>query len=134
MYPIKMNGNINGIVNTLLDRELYEPLELLFTNKIRTIHDCLRDSIDHGRPEIRDVMRNNIVLTGEIRSRPGLKERLEFELHRAQPHSEFNVIISPPNNLITGGKAQCSTIHPQQWITKEEYDLNGLELIAKRCF
>lgn len=118
-----MYGRCYQVVPFPLESELHEPLELLFTNKTRTIQDCLRDAIDHGQPEIRDVMRHNIVVTGEfIRTIPGFKERLEFELHRAQPHSQFNVTISSP---ITGGKVQCSTMHPQQWITKEEYDLKG---------
>lgn len=136
MYPVEMyDQNFREIVDMRLDIELFLPPGLLFTDKRCELHRRLLDTIDKCHPDIQDDLRNNIVLTGELRTLPGLRVRFDTLLYYAQPHVDFHLIsTSQPDCIMMGGRIQSSEMTSRQWVTKEEYDLNGLPVVQSRCY
>ena len=90
--------------------------------------------------DIRKVLYNNIILSGGNSLFEGLTERLTKEIKDLAPKSmkdEVN-IIAPPERLFTkwrGGSILCFISNIERiWITKDEYNEFGVNIVDKKCF
>ena len=67
----------------------------------------------------------------------GLPDRLEKELNALCPQQGVVNIIAPPDRYYSvwcGGSTLCSlTTFASKWITKEEYDEHGAEIVHRKC-
>ena len=96
------------------------------------------DSIQMCDIDIRKDLYNNIVLSGGASMFNGLPERLTKNLKALAPESmkeEVRVIASPERkNAAWIGGAILSNVSTLEWITKDEYEENGANIIRRKCF
>ena len=104
------------------------------------IQQTFHDIIQKYDFDIRKVLYNNIILSGGNSLFEGLTERLTKEIKDLAPKSmkdEVN-IIAPPERLFTkwrGGSILCSISNIERiWITKDEYNEFGINIVDKKCF
>ena len=88
--------------------------------------------------DIRKALYGNIMLSGGSTMFTGLPERLHKELSERAPLSTPVKITSPPERKYSvwiGGKILCSlsSFH-EQWISKEEFNEVGPNIVHRKCF
>lgn len=87
--------------------------------------------------DVRKDLFANIILSGGSTLFEGMGERLWQEIHNLTPNGRIKV-LAPPERLYSvwlGGSilASLSTFQTM-WITKQEYDENGPNIIHRKCF
>jgi actin-related protein len=80
----------------------------------------------------------NIVLSGGTTMFEGIAERMEKEIKALAPASIKIKIVAPPERKYSvwiGGSilASLSTFQ-QMWISKQEYDESGPQIVHRKCF
>jgi actin beta/gamma 1 len=94
-------------------------------------------SIDECDLDIRLDLYGNVILSGGSTLYEGLPDRLEKELQAVCHKSDAVNIIAPADryySVWTGGSTLCSlATFESQWITKEEYDDHGAEIVHRKC-
>ena len=101
------------------------------------IHEMCNDAIMKCDVDIRQDLYGNIVLSGGTSMFSGMKERLEREMVQLAPPTMTVRVIAPPERKYSvwqGGSilASLSTFQ-NMWITKEEYDESGPDVLFQRC-
>lgn len=147
--PFEMPDGWNQLFPAL-DR--YRPIEAVFDAKLalhdaanpppspsQTIIHSIQTSLSQIDVDIRAIMLSHIVLTGGSSLFQGFAERLQQELTATYPGTK--VRISASSNPVErkfgswiGGSilASLGTFH-QMWISKKEYEEQGVGIVEKRC-
>jgi len=102
------------------------------------VHQGTYDSIMKCDVDIRKDLYGNIVLSGGTTMFEGIAERMEKEIKALAPQSMKIKIVAPPERKYSvwiGGSilASLSTFQ-QMWITKQEYDESGPQIVHRKCF
>merc|ERR1712151_654966 len=101
------------------------------------MHDMAFASIQDCDVDIRMDLYGNIILSGGTTLYPGLPDRLEAEVDKKCPQSGSVKIIASQDryySVWTGGSPLSSlSTFESQWITKEEYEENGAEIVHRKC-
>ena len=124
-----------------IDNERFRCPEALFQPsllgmKYAGIHKICFDSIMKCDVNIRDVLFNNIVLSGGSTLFPGIADRMQKEITALAPPTIKANIIAPPERKYSvwiGGSIVASLSTFQDvWISKQEYDEFGPAVINCR--
>lgn len=88
--------------------------------------------------DLRRELYNNIILSGGNTMFSGMDERLWQELHQLAPSNVKVKVFSPPERLNSAwmGASTLASLSTFQsmWITKQEYDESGPNIIHRKCF
>nr|VZI26726.1 unnamed protein product [Spirometra erinaceieuropaei] len=102
------------------------------------IHETTYNSIMKCDLDIRKDLYANIVLSGGSTMYPGIADRMNKELTSLAPSSMKLKIIAPPERKYSvwiGGSILGSlSTFQQMWITKQEYDESGPQIVHRKCF
>jgi len=127
----------------LIGNERFRCPEILFTPSLAN-HDLegvpkyCYDSVMKCDNDVRKDLFANIILSGGSTLFEAMGERLWHEIHKLQPNNGRIKVLAPPERLYSvwlGGSilASLSTFQ-SMWITKQEYDENGPNIIHRKCF
>jgi len=102
------------------------------------VHQTTYDSIMKCDVDIRKDLYGNIVLSGGTTMFEGIDNRMEKEIKALAPQSMKIKIVAPPERKYSvwiGGSilASLSTFQ-QMWISKQEYDESGPQIVHRKCF
>jgi actin beta/gamma 1 len=101
------------------------------------MHQMSFKSIQDCDVDIRKDLYSNVILSGGTTLYAGLPDRLEKELDSMCPQQNMVKIIASPDryySVWTGGSTLSSlSTFENQWITKEEYEENGAEIVHRKC-
>ncbi|KAL9644793.1 hypothetical protein ABK040_012447 [Willaertia magna] len=102
------------------------------------LHEIVLESIERCDIDIREELYRNIVLSGGSTLFDGIADRMTRELSNMAPISTKIKVIAPPERKYSvwiGGSilASLSTFE-QIWVSKEEYDDEGLNIVHRKCF
>jgi len=101
------------------------------------MHKMAKASIDDCDIDIRRDLYGSIILSGGSTLYEGLPDRLEKELDALAPQANMVKIIASADryySVWTGGSTLSSLqTFESQWITKEEYEDNGAEIVHRKC-
>jgi len=102
------------------------------------VHQTTYDSIMKCDVDIRKDLYGNIVLSGGTTMFEGVDGRMEKEIKALAPQSMKIKIVAPPERKYSvwiGGSilASLSTFQ-QMWISKQEYDESGPQIVHRKCF
>merc|ERR1712087_611925 len=90
------------------------------------IHQLTYDSIQKCDVDIRRDLYTNTVLSGGSTMFPNIDKRLNKEM-AAPPERKYSVWI--------GGSILSSlSTFQEMWITKDEYDESGPQIVPRKCF
>lgn len=119
----------------------YSP-EMLFNPKIadpesevKGIHHLIDGCIKSCDIDCRQDLLSNIILAGGTSLIPGFPERLSKELGDLLG-PKFKVVVRPERNVYPwiGGSVMATLPEfSSKWITKEEFENEGTDVVAKRC-
>ena len=105
--------------------------------EVKGMHTLSYDSIQECDVDVRTDLYKNVILSGGSTLYEGLPDRLEKELNALCPQQGVVNIIAPPDRYYSvwcGGSTLCSlTTFASKWITKEEYDEHGAEIVHRKC-
>jgi actin-related protein len=102
------------------------------------IHETAYNSIMHCDVDIRKDLYANTVLSGGTTMFPGIADRMQYEIKNLAPATMKIKIIAPPERKYSvwiGGSilASLSTFQAM-WISKQEYDESGPNIVHRKCF
>jgi actin-related protein len=87
--------------------------------------------------DIRKDLYSNILIAGGSSCFPGIAERLQSEISRLAPSTMRVKVTCPPERKYSawiGGSILASLrTFQQMWITKEEYDESGPNIVHRKC-
>lgn len=102
------------------------------------VHDLTYNAIMACDVDIRKDLFGNIVLSGGSSMFPGISDRMQRELGLQAPPSIKIRVVAPPERKYSvwiGGSILSSLSSFQQmWISKDEYDESGPDIIHRKCF
>lgn len=104
------------------------------------IHEQCYSSIMKSDVDVRKELYSNIVLSGGTTMFSGISERLTKEVQKLAPSSmssKVKVIATPERkySVWIGGSILSSLSNFQNmWITKQEYDEAGPQIVHRKCF
>ena len=102
------------------------------------VHDTTFQSIMKCDLDIRKDLFSNIVLSGGTTMFPGIGERLTKELTVRAPATMKIKVVAPPERKYSvwiGGSVLASlSTFQQMWISKDEYDESGPNIVHRKCF
>eukprot|EP00026_Physarum_polycephalum_P002599 Phypoly_transcript_02606.p1 GENE.Phypoly_transcript_02606~~Phypoly_transcript_02606.p1 ORF type:complete len:857 (+),score=143.36 Phypoly_transcript_02606:95-2665(+) len=102
------------------------------------IHEMLHDSIMHCDLDIRTDFYANVVLSGGSTMVPGFAERLERELIHLAPKTMKIKVVAPEERkyAVWCGGSIMGSLHTfaDQFITRAEYDEQGVKIVHRKCF
>ena len=110
----------------------------LIGREFNGVHQTTYDSIMKCDVDIRKDLYGNIVLSGGTTMFEGIDQRMEKEIKALAPQSMKIKIVAPPERKYSvwiGGSilASLSTFQ-QMWISKQEYDESGPQIVHRKCF
>lgn len=115
---------------------LFKPLEL-GGKELDSIQDLTFRSIQESDTDVRRELYKNIILSGGTTMFEGIGERLMKEItNRAPKGVDVKVIAAPDRKYAVwrGGSTLCSlSSFSSMWITKEDYDEHGSQIVHKKC-
>jgi len=115
---------------------LFKPLEL-GGKEMDSIQDLTFKSVQECDTDVRRELYQNIILSGGTTMFDGIGERLTKEIKdRAPKGVDIKVIASPDRKYAVwrGGSTLCSlSSFASMWITKEDYDEHGAQIVHKKC-
>ena len=98
-----------------------------------TYNSIMRCDID-----VRRELYENIILSGGSTMYEGLPERLQKELKRLAPSSINVGILARPERKycvwIGGAVVSSLSTFKSMWVTKEEYEESGAQIVHRKCF
>ena len=102
------------------------------------VHETTYNSIMKCDVDIRKDLYSNIVLSGGTTMFPGIADRMQKEITALAPPTMKVKVIAPPERKYSvwiGGSilASLSTFQ-QMWISKQEYDESGPNIVHRKCF
>merc|ERR1712226_173371 len=113
---------------------LFQPA--LVDQKSAGIHDTTFNSIMKSSIDIRKELFENIVLSGGTSMFPGIAERMKREILALAPPTMMVNVITPSEKYSAwlGGSILSSlATFKSQWITKQDYDEQGPNIVHKKC-
>jgi actin-related protein len=115
---------------------LFQPS--LIGKETHGIHQQIFDTITSCDIDLRKDLYNNIVLSGGTTMFPGIAERISKEIDCLTPPSVTVRVIAPPERKYSvwiGGSVLASlNTFQTNWITKEEYEDSGPQIVHRKCF
>ena len=94
-------------------------------------------SITECDVDIRKELYENIILSGGTTLYEGLPDRLDKEMNLKAPAAGMVKIIAGSDRYYSvwlGASTLASlTTFESKWITKEEYEENGVEIVHRKC-
>ena len=127
----------------LIGNERFKCPEILFNpslagHNIEGVHKYCFDSVMKCDQDIRKDLFSNIILSGGSTLFEGMPERMWHEMHALAPTTNRIKVLAPPERKYSvwlGGSilASLSTFQTM-WITKQEYDETGPNIIHRKCF
>jgi len=121
----------------------YRAPELLFRpdlvgDECEGIHEILASSIIKSDMDLRKILFQNIVLSGGSTLFKGFGDRLLNELKRIAPKDVKIKIASPKERLYStwiGGSILASLdTFKKMWISKREYETDGVKVVHRKTF
>ena len=116
---------------------LFDPGLIKEGDEALGMHTMTHQSITDCDIDVRTDLYSNIILSGGTTLYEGLPDRLEKELDNLCPQKNVVKIIASADryySVWTGGSTLCSlSTFTSQWITKDEYEENGAEIIHRKC-
>ena len=101
------------------------------------VHETTFQSIMRCDIDVRKELYGNIVISGGTTMYPGIAERLQKEITAMAPSSMKVKLIALPERkwMVWMGGSILSALgtFQQMWITKQEYDETGPEIVHRRC-
>ncbi|KAF8322030.1 brg1-associated factor b [Clavulina sp. PMI_390] len=104
-----------------------------------TLPDLIHKTIENTEPDVRPALLSNVVLTGGGSLLPGLADRIYNELQRKYPSQKVKMHATGHTTerkygAWLGGSivASLGTFH-QLWISAEEYQEHGANIVMSRC-
>ena len=83
-------------------------------------------------------MFGNVILSGGSTLYEGLADRLWQEMHQLAPRQTKIKVYSPPDRLYSvwfgASTLAALTAFQTMWITKQEYDESGPNIVHRKCF
>jgi len=102
------------------------------------IHKLTYDSIQSADIDIRKHLYENIVMSGGSTMYSGIAERLQKEMVALSPSTMKIKVYAPPERRFSvwiGGSILCGlSSFDNMWITKEEYEEIGANIVHRKCF
>ncbi|KAF5389146.1 hypothetical protein D9757_004963 [Collybiopsis confluens] len=102
------------------------------------IHEAVYESIFKCDLDVRRDLYSNIVLSGGSTMYPGLADRMTKEITALAPSSVKVKVVAPPERKYSvwiGGSILASLSTFQNlWISKQEYDESGPDIVHRKCF
>ena len=102
------------------------------------IHETPFNSVMKCDMDIRKDLYGNIVLSGGTTMFEGVAERMEKEVVALAPSSMKIKIVAPPERKYSvwiGGSILSSlSTFQQMWISTQEYDESGPQIVHRKCF
>jgi len=115
---------------------LFQPC--LLGKEIQGIHQQIYDTITACDIDLRRDLFHNIVLSGGTTMFPGIADRITKELSHLTPATISIRVIAPPERKYSvwiGGSVLASlNTFQSNWITKEEYEESGPQIVHQKCF
>ena len=115
---------------------LFQPS--LLGKEIQGIHQQIYDTITACDIDLRRDLFHNIVLSGGTTMFPGIADRITKELSQLTPATISIRVIAPPERKYSvwiGGSVLASlNTFQENWITKEEYEECGPQIVHRKCF
>jgi len=106
-------------------------------DEVEGMHKMTFSSIQECDIDIRKDLYSNVILSGGTTLYAGLPDRLEKELDAMCPQQNMVKIIASGDryySVWTGGSTLSSlSTFESQWITKDEYEENGAEIVHRKC-
>ncbi|ROT43599.1 Actin/actin-like protein [Sodiomyces alkalinus F11] len=107
--------------------------------KVQTIPELIRSALNGVDVDLRPNLLGNIVVTGSTSLLNGFNDRLNNELMTMYPGSKIKIHAAGLTSerrfgAWIGGSilASLGTFH-QMWISRKEYEENGVNIVEKRC-
>ena len=101
------------------------------------MHELAYKSIQECDDDIKADFYGNIILSGGSTLYEGLPDRLEKEMNaKVQKPGMIKVLAFQDRHYSewTGGSILCSlSTFESQWITMDEYEENGAEIVHRKC-
>jgi actin-related protein len=102
------------------------------------LHQLIFQTIMENSIDIRKELSSNIVLSGGNTMFQGFSDRMQKELVSLAPSTLKIKVIAPPERKYSvwiGGSILASlNTFQQMWISKEEFDESGPEIVHRKCF
>ncbi|GBE62667.1 actin [Babesia ovata] len=102
------------------------------------IHTTTFNSIARCDVDIRKDLYANVVLSGGTTMYEGIGQRMTKELNALVPSTMKIKVVAPPERKYSvwiGGSILSSlSTFQQMWITKEEFDESGPNIVHRKCF
>jgi len=102
------------------------------------IDTLVHQSINDCDIDVRRDLYANIVLSGGTTMFEGLRERMQKEISSMAPASARIKVIAPPERKysvwIGGSILSHLSSFEEQWVTKDEYEESGPQIIHRKCF
>jgi centractin len=102
------------------------------------IHECVVTSIKRADLDLRKTLYSNIVLSGGSTLFPGFGDRLLNEIKRLAPKDVKIKISAPPERKYStwiGGSILASlATFRKMWISHDEYDEDGVNVVHRKTF
>eukprot|EP01125_Pyxidicula_operculata_P014516 TRINITY_DN483_c0_g4_i1.p1 TRINITY_DN483_c0_g4~~TRINITY_DN483_c0_g4_i1.p1 ORF type:complete len:375 (+),score=39.75 TRINITY_DN483_c0_g4_i1:734-1858(+) len=100
------------------------------------IHECINSSIMKCDSDIHSDMYNNIILSGGSTLLPGMVERLKKELSKLTQMKVMVVAARERKYLAWIGGSILGSLpsFPNIWISKQDYDEIGPQVVHRKCF
>jgi actin-related protein len=128
--------NVNG-PRFMGPEALFNPGLIKEGDETPGMHTMCNESIEECDLDIRKDLCANVILSGGTTLYEGLPDRLEKELDNLRPQKNQVKIIASQDryySVWTGGSTLSSlSTFEAQWITKEEYEENGAEIVHRKC-
>lgn len=107
--------------------------------KVLTIPALIKASLDGVDVDVRSMLLSNVVVTGSTSLLNGFNDRLNHELNAMYPGMKIKLHAAGLTSERRFGSwiggsilASLGTFH-QMWISKQEYQENGVGIVEKRC-
>jgi len=153
VYKLPDDSTIQiGVERFKCGEALFQPAEILHHENeigiheqvVQTISKCHEYNSNNNNNEMKfeNDLLNNIVLTGGTCQFAGLRKRLYNELNNKLSKTSYKINIIPEDNNnnkiqffpFIGGCIFAKQHSKDYWITKEEYDEVGPNIVQRKCF
>jgi len=116
---------------------LFDPTLIKEGDEAYGMHKMCYETIKECDVDIRKDLYSNIILSGGSTMYEGLPDRISKEVDALCPQSGCVKVIASADryySVWTGGSTLSSlSTFDSQWITKEEYEENGAEIVHRKC-
>lgn len=137
-YELPDGATVNVNAPRFLAPEaLFYPDLIKEGDETKGMHGLCYQSIIDCDLDVRKDLYENIILSGGSTLYEGLPDRVEQEVDKLCPQQGVVKVIATKDryySVWTGGSTLSSlSTFESQWITKEEYEENGAEIVHRKC-